>query len=397
MKTMLHLRTNPSRVGENDFATQTMKYRQTANISALLRRNPDYPRSIVDALRLLHHEIQEGHPIRPLTGSPPDYDEWARAIEEQRQKMGGELTWYNVEWFFAETYMFRLIIEAVRWFETQRDPFAPHKREELAGESPWRLLDTGLTLDGSPAEKLSELLLLALWGNRIDLSYSAALQRGAETVSVEDLLVDHRDAVVRRLDAGKGQLKSSAVHIVADNAGTELLMDMVLIDTLLAGGVNQVILHLKVHPTFVSDAIVPDVWNMLNVMRQRGGAANGLSERLHEAWSAQRFVLAPHFYWNSSRFLWDMPKSLRRTFEDAQLVILKGDANYRRAEGDTLRDVETSFDDLLGYFPAPLLALRTLKSDPIIGITAATAAALDSLEPDWRVNGQRGVIQFAGK
>ena len=39
-------------------------------------------------------------------------------------------------------------------------------------------------------------------------------------------------------------------------------------------------------------------------------------------------------FWNSGRFLWDMPPDLRRAFEGARLVVIKGDANHRRALGD---------------------------------------------------------------
>ena len=46
------------------------------------------------------------------------------------------------------------------------------------------------------------------------------------------------------------------------------------------------------------------------------------------------------------------------------------------------------------YFPAPLLALRSLKSDPIVGLRPDQAETLDGLDPKWRSNGKRGVIQF---
>jgi hypothetical protein len=44
--------------------------------------------------------------------------------------------------------------------------------------------------------------------------------------------------------------------------------------------------------------------------------------------------------------------------------------------------------------PVPVLALRTLKSDAVLGIPAEIAALSESKDPEWRVNGQRGVIQF---
>ena len=78
-------------------------------------------------------------------------------------------------------------------------------------------------------------------------------------------------------------------------------------------------------------------------------------------------------------------------------MIIKGDANYRRTVGDCLWPAQTPFTHVLSYIDAPVLCLRTLKSDPVIGLpSAATAAALDRVDPEWRVNGKRGLIQFKG-
>jgi hypothetical protein len=51
------------------------------------------------------------------------------------------------------------------------------------------------------------------------------------------------------------------------------------------------------------------------------------------------------------------------------------------------------FSTVMAYFNAPLLALRTLKSDPIVGLPSGLATSLEGIDPDWRVNAQRGLIQ----
>ncbi len=89
-----------------------------------------------------------------------------------------------------------------------------------------------------------------------------------------------------------------------------------------------------------------------------------------------------------------MPPRFGRLFRDAALVIIKGDANYRRMVGDALWPADTPFTDVTSYFPAPLLALRTLKSDPVVGLPAGMDEKLNGLDARWRVNGRRGVIQF---
>jgi hypothetical protein len=82
-----------------------------------------------------------------------------------------------------------------------------------------------------------------------------------------------------------------------------------------------------------------------------------------------------------------------QSFAGARLVLLKGDANYRRLSEDRLWSPETSLAEITGYFPAPLLALRTCKSDSILGLPSGMAEQLDALDDKWRVNGRRGVIQ----
>ena len=59
------------------------------------------------------------------------------------------------------------------------------------------------------------------------------------------------------------------VHFIADNTGTELAMDLALADGLFDKGIERVIFHLKLHPTFVSDTTVPDMQIMLAAMRSK--------------------------------------------------------------------------------------------------------------------------------
>ena len=110
-----------------------------------------------------------------------------------------------------------------------------------------------------------------------------------------------------------------------------------------------------------------------------------------------RLLVEADIFWNTAWFLWEMPPRFRDFFAGAALVISKGDANYRRIVGDALWQPETPFSTVTAYFPAPLLALRTLKSPPIVGLPPGMAARLDGEDAAWRVNGKRGVAQFAGK
>jgi hypothetical protein len=280
---------------------------------------------------------------------------------------------------------------AVRYWETGRDPFAPAKRNELAGERPWEGLDAALAVVAlAPEERLYALLGRALWGNRVDLSYAVGVAFGAQG-DTDDLLSDDRAWAVPKLLSPRGN-----VHLVADNTGSELAMDLVLADALIALAGSRVTLHVKMHPTFVSDAIVADVWALVASMHERGGRARELASRVRRAFDEQSLRVVPDFFWNGPAFLWDRPARLVAELDRATIVVLKGDANYRRAVGDALWPTETSLAHVTSYFPAPLLCIRTLKSDPIVGLPTGLAARLDAGDAAWRVNGRRGVIQGSG-
>jgi hypothetical protein len=161
------------------------------------------------------------------------------------------------------------------------------------------------------------------------------------------------------------------------------------------------VLHLKVHPTFVSDATRVDVERFLNLADDSRGprstAVVACIARLAGAVASGRLELAPHPFWNGPESLWDMPADLAARLAAARLVVLKGDANYRRAVGDAIWPTDALFRDVTAYFPAPLLALRTLKSDPVVGLAPGRAAELDRIDPSWRVNGKHGVASLGGR
>ncbi len=383
----------------NAFARDTIAARIPAILQETLDLNPDYPAFIKDRLGRLRDDIAAGAAIPPLDAEgASDYQQWLLALRQQQAIMGAPLTWHSCEWFFAETYAYRCLVEATRYFESRRDPFAPKKQAELSSESLWSLLEGALASDAAAERQVAQAVVLDLWANRIDLSYAASLERGTD-IAPEDLLVDDSAELLKYLNLSAtvpGQMRAEgAIYIVADNAGTELAMDLVLADRLLRHAADRVVLYLKAHPTFVSDATPEDVWIMLGQMNRRQGASAQLAERLVANWNTGRLRFLPHQFWNSSVFLRDMPTALYDKLNAARLVIIKGDANYRRAVGDCLWQVETPFQDVMSYLDAPVLCLRTLKSDPIVGLSSATVAErLDRADPSWRVNGKRGLIQF---
>lgn len=367
------------------FAHHTMRVRVPAMLRALSEKNPDYAPGMHLALEQLHDEILGDRAPEGLSLPTLDASAWSRALAER----DGE-GWLSTDWFFAEAYLYRRVLQAVRYWETGRDPFGAHKREEMAGDGPWEAL--GAALEASEGKGLlAARARAALWGNRIDLNHAVSAARGGAGQDA-DLLVDQCEEAMEMLRARPGE-----VHVLVDNAGTELLLDLALVDALLAGPASRVLLHVKMTPTFVSDAIAADVRGAIVALEAgaRPAAVQALGARLREAFQQGRLGVHPGLYWNSHRFFFDMPPLLNECLSGAALVIVKGDANYRRLTGDARWPTDTSFARVTAFFPAPLLALRTLKSDSVVGLAPGQGEALDAEDPEWRTNGQRGVASWA--
>jgi len=367
--------------GSNPFARFSMEIRVPRIARDLLEKNSTLAPASRDAVERLAHSIEEDAPLPAPRRPAPDVEAWTAAHAEHASER-----WLAAEWFHAELAFYRELAHACRFWETDRDPFAPAKDEELAGERPWSRLEQALDRRGARDERIGDLLDACLWGNRVDLSYTVGASRDHR--HDDDLLVDDRTSAIPLLVR-----PGAHVHVLADNAGTELALDLGLVDALLEDPATRVTVHLKMQPVFVSDALPRDVWNTLDRMNARRGAAGGVARRLREAFDAGRLTLAPDPYWSGPRFLWEAPSHIIGALSSATVVVVKGDANYRRVVGDALWPPDAPFAEAAGYAPFPLLCLRTMKSDSVLGLPRGLAERLDASEPRWRIDARRGVAQ----
>ncbi|HZU84340.1 MAG TPA: ARMT1-like domain-containing protein [Polyangiaceae bacterium] len=368
--------------GSNAFARFSMQERVPRIARDVLAHNPDYPADIVRAVEGLASAIEANAPLPPARPPGPAVPAWTAADSEH----AGE-SWLGTEWFFAELAFYRELVRACRFWETGRDPFAPVKDEELSGRRPWSRLEAALDAAASDrVDAVASLLEACLWGNRVDLSYTIAAERTER--QDDDLLVDERASAARLL-AKPG----ARVHFVADNAGTELALDLALVDALLGDASTRVTLHVKIEPVFVSDAMPSDVWRLLERMHAGRADVSSIAARIESSFAEGRLELAPDPFWSGPSFLWRAPAHLRRSFASATVVVIKGDANYRRLVGDAMWPTTTTLPRACGYMPVPLVCVRTLKSDPVLGLRAGLAERLDVAHPSWRVDGRHGVVQ----
>jgi len=374
------------------FARHTIVERKPQIIHRVIENN-DYPPDIVQALEAFREEIAS-QPMRPLSEQALDVALWNRELTPHLGK-----TWLEVPWYFAETYFYRRLLEAVRYFQPGpwegHDPFGKQKQKQETAAVKRLAEDWGGLADVEPEVAFEALLHSCLWGNRADLSnYTVAIQaRGGLAARQErrNILIDHTGEV-RRLLAGGPQ----RVDFVNDNVGLDLLFDLVLADSLLVQGwVREAVFHLKDRPFFVSDASPADVQATISLLRATSSAAAlDLGTRLHDHLEAGRLILKNNSFWTSSLMFRRMPQSLRTDLARSSLVILKGDVNYRRLLDDRHWPHTRRMEEITDYFPAPFLVLRTLKGEIVVGLKPGQAEALAAEDPTWLINGKRGIIQF---
>jgi len=88
-------------------------------------------------------------------------------------------------------------------------------------------------------------------------------------------------------------------------------------------------------------------------------------------------------------------KKLYSELSEADLLIFKGDLNYRKLVGDLKWNPTDTFQESLqGFHPAPVVTLRTLKADVVTGLAEGQAEAAQKQDPKWMINGEWGVIQL---
>ncbi|MEU3827440.1 damage-control phosphatase ARMT1 family protein [Streptomyces sp. NPDC029080] len=369
--------------------------------SVLAERHPAIIRQVRDAfpygpgqhraLDELLRSCTEGT-VEPLPADASDRDRWhAWGLAEYTGR-----SWYDVPWLWSESYFYRRLLQAVGWFGPGPwqgvDPFRPAKRAELdAPQTDEELAALDDLRDLPEQERAQALLHGSLWGNRADLGFRLSAA-GAEAGEPAPALVADDSAALWSL---LPPAQAGTLVLVADNAGRELVPDLLLIAHLLsAGRTARAVLHIKPYPYYVSDATTADVADALRRLRGASGAAAEYARVLWSAMADGRLTVRAHPFSCAPLPYADMPDDLRAEFAAATLTLVKGDLNYRRLVGDRRWPPTTPFREATAYFPGPVAALRTLKSEVITGLSAATEAALVAAEGQrWRTSGTHALIQ----
>jgi hypothetical protein len=187
------------------------------------------------------------------------------------------------------------------------------------------------------------------------------------------------------------------VDFILDNTGSEFSSDLALVDFLLASGcARHVRLHVKAQPTYVSDVTLEDLPKGLEAfLSSTALSARLVGQRLQKALTTGQLTARPDFFWNSPLPTWQMPDELFCELSGADLLIFKGDANFRRLLGDRHWPPTTPFQQVAGGAPAPVLALRVCKSQIACSLQEGQPERLSAADPDWMVDGKWGLAVFS--
>ncbi len=377
------------------FAQSTILNRKPAIIDQVIEDN-HFTDEINHALTDFKQEIVK-LPLVPLHERTSDVDFWNQACAGYAGQ-----TWLELPWYFAETFFYRKLLEATTYFQNGAykgiDPFFTNKQRSLDSDIPWFEGELELFSRIEPELRFKALFYSSLWGNRADLSNFTVREKarsGQESILERHLiLVDHTDQIERMLSKTVRR-----VDYITDNIGKELLFDLATANTILEKGWSQkVYFHLKDRPFFVSDATIVDTLYSINLLQKsQNGAVMQLGDRLIENLDNGQLVLQDSPFFTSYLMYRQMPEDLRLKFREADLIILKGDVNYRRLLDDRHWPNTTRMEQVTSYFPTSFVTLRTLKGEIMIDLGEGQAERLSLEEPDWLINGRRGVIRFVDK
>ena len=269
-----------------------------------------------------------------------------------------------------------------------------------------------------------EFIDISLWGNATDLSLLAGnvtledikSVQGAEVrkKNEEKILVNDLPKAWKQLD-GKDNKR---VDIVLDNSGFELFADLILTLFLLDSKiVNEVHLHCKEIPWFVSDTMPKDFQDLLNQLNDSQffneihtkdpQAIKLVHDEIKNYYESGKIIINHDYFWTLDLNYWEIPKfeSLFKELQKSDLIIFKGDLNYRKLTGDLQWPTTTPFHKAiqdLANSGLPILSLRTCKADVVVGLPEGVNEKLCKEYQDqgnengrlWSSSGKWAVISF---
>ncbi|KAM9001622.1 damage-control phosphatase ARMT1-like isoform X1 [Sarcophilus harrisii] len=381
----------------------------------------------ISLLSKLRNELQTDKPFLPLTDNCLDADIWNKYLEYHHTLLNEnnkKISWFQSPWLYVECYMYRRIHEAlvlsspISYFDVFKESKERNffESQEAIKTLCSYLQDLKKRIENLDEKQLKDeflkLFQIVLWGNKCDLALSpnqSIPQTSSPLAVLEDLkpyiLVNNLDylwsLLISRKKMRQETFSITRVDFIMDNAGFELVTDLVMADFLLASKLaTEIHFHGKSIPWFVSDTNKNDIYWLIEQLK----AANTkcMSEcginweyYLKHSWIYQdhMFWTLPHEYCTMSQVATDLYAEL----EKSNLILFKGDLNYRKLVGDRKWDFTVPFHQALnGFHPAPLCSIRTLKTEVQVGLAPGQGEEITDTDPQWMTTGKYGIFQFDG-
>lgn len=376
----------------DSFANFTISTRKPQIIDQILD-SKEFSLDIKRAFLDFQSELTSGH-VQSLKENTVDRVIWDQDLSQWIGKK-----WTEIPWLLAESYFYRRILEITKYFQSgplkEVDPFDNLKKQEM-DDGIITLIDLFPKLDiKNSYEQFFQFCTKSLWGNRGDLSISAGLDQDMNTQH-HRIIIDETRVAYHYLT----QKQDNLIAYFVDNTGKELFFDFALIDFLLQTGLaKQITCFVKSQPFYVSDAMPKDFFKSIKMMDSSNSSpVKELSQRINNNINSGTITLKSPPFLTYGRTYDQLPKSFYDDLASYDLVILKGDLNYRRVMRDRHWHPTTPTAIAAGYFPTSFLIFRTLKAELIVGLTNEILSSIESEnDPDWLTNGKRGLITFYHK
>ncbi|XP_017056843.1 damage-control phosphatase ARMT1 [Drosophila ficusphila] len=364
---------------------------------------------IVDAVERLKLELNRDRQFLLFHGAEPDKAEWNAFITELPRP---KRTFFRACWLHSECYLYRRISS---FFENSHflqnyDCFATLKQEDLMiSEVSMRVLARATRGLARSFDIFKKLLRIVLWGNHFDMQFSGF--EFSEEDNKDDIGVLAQVADIDRIllvddsvllwNCLMKEKKDGIVDYICDNGGFEFFTDMLLLEYLIDNNLaNQVRLHVKAIPWYISDVTHADVeWTIDFLKKHKDECLSSVGKKWDRLFSSRKIVVAPpSYFWTGPQPYFVMVESnleLYREFTISKLAIFKGDLNYRKLLGDYIWDSAEEFITCLrGFRPTNMCALRTVKCEVVCGLPEGMADALLRSDQNWMISGKYGLIQY---
>lgn len=299
---------------------------------------------------------------------------------------------YNSEFLRSEFFLYHIILE--KWKSEGNnilELFFAKKKQDWPRKEDNPLISTLvndlLHITNIDFEIFKKYLNFMLTGNAHDLSQENNYK------PEENIKLINKDIFKCVFDL-LNEKENSRIDILADNAGCELLSDILFSCYLLKiNFTQQIIIHLKPLPMFVSDATKGDYDFIRKRIEYEYPQLGSLliqyekDKQLIIQSDEEELFYVPYF--KDCKFIKTIIKA------GCRLLIVKGDLNYRRLVGDLKWENTQPIKPIIAPFiTCRCLCLRCIKSDVLLGLTKEEAAEVNNIPRHELTKGKFATIQF---